>query len=337
MMKKIEIIAALVFLILSESMGQDFQFSQFYAAPLYLSPAFAGSTELSRVGVNYRKQWPGLGYDFNGYSAYIDHYIEDYNSGVGLAVNNFEETHMKLRFTDVSFHYSYKVALNNSNSFRFGGNASYVMRNAVLDHLVFGDQINLFTRGIDSNTLDGLSLQEPVNYFDYSFGALFLNDWFWLGSSAHHISRPSYTFVADNNDNRLPVKWSVHGGYMFNVNKNDFRSGIPENYIIIAGNYKQQGPFRQIDMTLQQQYGRIVGGIGYRGLSSSELPYQGTIIGLLGVTLESGIDIGYSYDYIVSRFGRATAGAHEISLRYSWYAGNPRYRNQRRTILSCPF
>ena len=40
--------------------AQDPQFSQFYAAPLYLNPAFAGSSELARVGINYRNQWPAM-------------------------------------------------------------------------------------------------------------------------------------------------------------------------------------------------------------------------------------------------------------------------------------
>jgi len=36
--------------------AQDAQFSQFYAAPLYLNPAFAGSTSQALVGANYRNQ-----------------------------------------------------------------------------------------------------------------------------------------------------------------------------------------------------------------------------------------------------------------------------------------
>ena len=65
--------------ILSDVIAQDTQYSQFYAAPLYLNPALTGASELTRVGVNYRNQWPGLDYSFNSYSAYIDHYIFDYN------------------------------------------------------------------------------------------------------------------------------------------------------------------------------------------------------------------------------------------------------------------
>src|SRR5678815_5617643 len=63
--------------------AQDPQFSQFYAAPLYLNPAFAGSTNQGRAGVNYRNQWPAIDANFTTLSAFADFYLEDYNSGVG--------------------------------------------------------------------------------------------------------------------------------------------------------------------------------------------------------------------------------------------------------------
>ena len=63
--------------------AQDPQFSQFYAAPLYLNPAFAGSTQQGRVGMNYRNQWPAIDANFTTISAYADFYIEDKNSGIG--------------------------------------------------------------------------------------------------------------------------------------------------------------------------------------------------------------------------------------------------------------
>jgi type IX secretion system PorP/SprF family membrane protein len=67
--------------------AQDPQFSQFYAAPLYLNPAFTGSTNQTRVGINYRNQWPSIDANFTTMSAYADHYMEDINSGVGIILN----------------------------------------------------------------------------------------------------------------------------------------------------------------------------------------------------------------------------------------------------------
>ena len=61
--------------------GQDPQYSQYYAAPLYLNPAFAGAELATRVGVNYRNQWPGMDANFSTFSAYGDAFLEEYNVG----------------------------------------------------------------------------------------------------------------------------------------------------------------------------------------------------------------------------------------------------------------
>ncbi len=41
--------------------AQDAHFSQYYANPLYLNPAFAGSDICPRVTLNYRNQKPVIG------------------------------------------------------------------------------------------------------------------------------------------------------------------------------------------------------------------------------------------------------------------------------------
>lgn len=51
----------LFFLILSfsliETKAQDIQFSMFYAVPLYINPAFAGSRHANRAMLHHRFQW----------------------------------------------------------------------------------------------------------------------------------------------------------------------------------------------------------------------------------------------------------------------------------------
>ena len=81
--------------------AQDFQFSQFYAAPLYLNPALTGISQETRMGSVYRKQWPGLDYQFTAFTAYLDHYSFDHKSGVGLSVSSFSEEFLKLNTSDI--------------------------------------------------------------------------------------------------------------------------------------------------------------------------------------------------------------------------------------------
>jgi len=57
-----------IFLIITfHILAQDPGYSQFFANPVYLNPAFAGTTELPRVAMNYRNQWPQKGATFTTY------------------------------------------------------------------------------------------------------------------------------------------------------------------------------------------------------------------------------------------------------------------------------
>jgi len=103
-MLRILLFSVLVFLIvgLNKIWAQDAQFSQFYAAPLYLNPAFAGAAQEARVGINYRNQWPQIDEaNFETISAYFDTYFYESNSGVGLIINRDKEGFAGLRSTNV--------------------------------------------------------------------------------------------------------------------------------------------------------------------------------------------------------------------------------------------
>lgn len=316
--------------------SQDFHYSQFYAAPLYLNPALTGSTELSRVGLNYRKQWPGLTHDFNSYSAYFDHYSFDLRSGFGVAVNSFQETNFKIVTSDVSFFYSYNLKLSETMIFRMGTQAAFVRRSAALDNIIFGDQIDLFSRSINATSIDQTPEFESYNYLDISFGGLFTSEYLWLGSSFHHVNEPGLTFFPDNDFGFLPIKWSVHGGYNFPLGANSYFGSKFDNSASIMANYKQQGPFKQIDLGTQLLYQSLITGLSYRGIPGLRgMPNQDSIILMIGVKLETGMVIGYSYDFMISNIGVQTKGAHEISMRYQFFMGDPRDRNQRSRILKC--
>ena len=53
-----------IFLFASAAQAQDPEFSQYYAAPLYLNPAFAGTSVDHRFIANYRNQWPNISHAF---------------------------------------------------------------------------------------------------------------------------------------------------------------------------------------------------------------------------------------------------------------------------------
>ncbi len=60
MMKRLVIVLALFTVGMGDLFAQDPEFTQFYANPLYLNPAFAGTARCPRICLNYRNQWPGI-------------------------------------------------------------------------------------------------------------------------------------------------------------------------------------------------------------------------------------------------------------------------------------
>ncbi len=59
-MYKLMVLVVVLILAAGETVtAQDPQFSQFYAAPLYLNPAFAGSTGQARVGTQLPQPMAG--------------------------------------------------------------------------------------------------------------------------------------------------------------------------------------------------------------------------------------------------------------------------------------
>ena len=58
--------------------AQDAQFSQFYAIPTFVSPAFAGTGLQTRMGLAVRDQWPAFPGAFVSSNFAIDHYTVSY-------------------------------------------------------------------------------------------------------------------------------------------------------------------------------------------------------------------------------------------------------------------
>ncbi|EPR70935.1 hypothetical protein ADICYQ_0749 [Cyclobacterium qasimii M12-11B] len=313
--------------------AQDFQFTQFYAAPLNLSPAFAGAMETTRVGINYRKQWPGLGYDFTASGVYYDNFIEETNVGFGLSASQFSESLLNIRSTDIAGYISYKLLLNSESFLRFGGQLGLVNRSLTLQELVFGDQIDLLNQTINPNTFDVLPGEDSKWYPDIAFGALLQVPDFWFGISSSHVSRPNIGFLDQGIGNNLPIKWDIHGGYVKNLDRRMFKSGEVRKVFSVSFNYKKQGTFQQIEVIPQVQIENFIGGIGFRNITRfNELPDQNSINAVLGFSLLSGITMAYSYDYMLNKFSSPAHVSHEVSI----YFTDLRRKKFMQTILPCP-
>ncbi|MEK6476427.1 type IX secretion system membrane protein PorP/SprF [Catalinimonas sp. 4WD22] len=334
---KLLVAVSFIFISVSNIYAQDPQFSQFYAAPLYMNPAFAGSTELSRVGLNFRSQWPSLQANFTTASLYFDHFFEDYNSGVGVILNADREGLAGLQSIDLGLQYAYQLRITRELTFRPGVEVAFYNRDINFDRLVFGDQLD--ESGLISDvTAEQFNTGTSKFFVDLTLGGLIFSENFYFGYAAHHVNTPNQSLVGE--ESRLQMKSTFHGGYRFllpaGFRKYGFNDKGLERSLTPAFQYKRQGNFDQLDLGMYLTYEPVVFGLWYRGLPVSQLedfPNNESIIALVGLMVGD-LNIGYSFDYTVSGLGIQSGGAHEISLVYHFSLRDP--SKPPRSIMSLP-
>lgn len=317
--------------------AQDFHYSQYFAAPLHLNPAFAGTAQYHRVAINNRIQWPSLPKAFNNYSLSYDYNLKALNSGLGLLLSTEQAGSAGLRNTSGAVNYSYKVQLNKKWMISSGMYLGYTARRIDGSKIILGDQIDFGVDGAPSS--DPVSGQlNNTQYLDTGAGLLVYNRRLWIGSAFHHLNEPNQSFLEGQSP--LPLKYSVHGGFQFPLGSRMFRSrGAAVSSLAPSFVFKSQGRFRQLDLGTSFLYEPIVMGLWYRGIpladNGTAFVNHDAVVFLMGVRF-SFFDVGYSYDASISRLGVDTGGAHEISLQFRFDTRNPGRVKKKDKFLPCP-
>tara|TARA_R110002049_G_scaffold171016_3_gene337611 strand:+ start:4272 stop:5288 length:1017 start_codon:yes stop_codon:yes gene_type:complete len=317
--------------------AQDAQFSQFYAAPLYVNPAFTGSTIEHRLAANYRMQWPSVPGGFSNYHFSYDYNADKINSGIGISAFREESGSFGLTTNLIALSYAYRFEIKRDLFIMAGMKFGYGFRSIDFSKLVFNDQLE---SGSNSTRDGNAFLQETISYPDFSAGMLVFSSKYWFGASLNHLNTPNQTLLrGDQSVSELPMKFSLHGGYVFAI-KDAIVNKMASNNVTAAFQYKSQGQFDQLDIGLYYTNNPLVFGVWYRGIplfKSYEPSYANNdaFVALLGYSIpDYNISIGYSYDVTISRLSANTAGAHELSIVYEVSSKRKKRRN-RKFIVPC--
>lgn len=328
---------ALVFaFIVSGLFGQDPEFSQYYAAPLYLNPAFAGTTNDHRFIANYRNQWPNIASGYVTTAISYDYNMAQVNSGIGFLATMDQAGTAGMKSSQLNFLYSYRVIVDNKWVIASGLSFGYAFRTIDFNKLVFGDQLQFDSRAqvpSDDPALYNLGMS---SYFDFNAGMLAYNRTFWLGFAASHLNRPNRSLV--NQEATLPIKATVHGGIRIPLNHSPLKSN---HQAVLAPSfvYKKQDRFDQLDIGAHFLYEPIVVGLWYRGIplqqEVADNLSQDAVVIILGFQLPS-LEILYSYDFTVSKLGSISGGSHELALKYKLEIARPSRTKNRQKLIPCP-
>ncbi len=117
--------------------AQDPGYSQFFANPLHLNPAFAGTTELPRMVINYRNQWPQKGNSFTTYALSYDFLLKKRNAGIGFQAYHDREPNNIITTSSATLAYSYHLQVGLESFVTLGLNAGIVRKQFDTNGLIF--------------------------------------------------------------------------------------------------------------------------------------------------------------------------------------------------------
>lgn len=311
--------------------AQDPVFSQFYAAPLQINPAFAGTSFAPRVSLNYRSQWAEYEGGYKTYSVAYEQSLEELNSGFGVVVmgddagNGIYQTN---RFHAI---YSYRVRIDRSRAIRFGVEAGMIQSGLDWNRLVFLDQIDPVNGptgpGGGPNPSDELRPASLNNtLLDIGAGLMYSSDQAYAGLSLKHLNSPDESLLDINNNLGvgMPLRITLHGGFEIPLlagNNRQNSAFLSPNILLV-----KQGEFAQVNGGAYFGAGSFFGGVWYRHTISN----SDAAIALVGVRYGV-FRFGYSFDMTLNglSLGR-TGGTHELSLMFSFEDSKEAKRQQNR-------
>lgn len=300
--------------------AQDPHFSQFFASPLTLNPAFTGKFAGSwRIAANHRDQWPSIPKAYVTTSASLDFpilksKIPD-NDVFGIGISGLTDASanniLKLNYGSVSMSYHKALDENGYSTIGAGFQGTYSSLNLDVTKLTFEDMLT--QNGFTGTTSDILTNGSNQSYFDINAGLLYSGSTngennFYLGASMYHINRPKVGFKDKNW--YLSGRISLHGGGSFPV------SDILTVHSSLIHQIQNKASETTVGVALAANVNQDVENptsiyIGsWVRFNDAVIPYIGLEFG--------GLRIGASYDFNISTLKAATAsrGGSEFSIIY---------------------
>ncbi len=298
--------------------AQDPHFSQFFASPLTLNPAFTGKFSGDwRLAVNHRDQWPSIPKAYVTTSASFDFPIlkdripdgDVFGVGVSALSDASANNLLKLNYGSLSMSYHKALDENGYSTIGAGFQATYSSLNLQADKLTFADMLT--QNGFTGQTSEVLQNGNKQSYFDVNAGLLYSGSTngennFYVGASMYHINRPKVGYQDQNW--YLSGRISIHGGGSFPMSElltvhtsviHQIQNKASETTLgaAIAANLSQDA----------EKPSAIYLGSWVR-LNDAIVPYLGLEFG--------GLRLGVSYDFNISSLKAATAsrGGSEFSI-----------------------
>lgn len=314
-MRKLFLLVILILLIFNSRLCAqvDAHFTQYYAYPQWLNPAFTGVMDGSyRVTANYRKQWPSVSNPFYSQGLSADMALPK-SFGLGLTIFNQKTGDGGYQYTTGYLSLSYQVHLTRYGVLSSGFQVGFLNRRVDPAKLQFGNQFNPLIGYDPSLPSNEVFAYPSTTSADGGIGLLYFdgnpNKSFnpFIGVSLYHLTQPNNQFISNTNDNKVPVRYSIHGG--IRVRMSERVDLVPHAIYLSQGNASEIAGGVAVNLKIDGNKDLIAGGT-YR-LNDAIAPNIGLHY--------NGLTIGFSYDINTSQQKTVASfnGGYELSISFT--------------------
>ena len=309
-MKQLFIISAILALLLGFNMNskaQDVYFSQFYANPIYLNSALAGSEGNPRLTLAHRQQWSNL----QAYNASYFSFDTPLGNQSGVAIHALNDQQMDgvINNNAIGISLSHRIELNNRAIIGGGITLNYFQKSFDWNKLTFEDQM----RAGSSNRYPTAERfgQSRTNMVDVGVGFVYAAENLIAGLNISHINTPKERFNPDSDAN-LPRRYTAHIAYQ--IQKYSYSK---EAYSITPSIvYENQAGNNYLNLGGYWNNNFLTFGAWYR--------VKQAMVFTAGFSFQQ-FNLGYSYDHSLQneQINYGATNEFTLSYRFQWKGKDP--------------
>ncbi len=315
----------------SKTIGQSLIFSQYYASPLNINPAMAGTYRHTHMNVSYRSQWRDMNNPYQAQMFSLTHPIvlhQPVEQHIGnISFSAFSENagfNQLYKSWGINVGTAYNVSLDYQQNYvlMFGLEGGVVQKSIDLSGLQWGSQYNPYI-GYDfsiTSPIAGVADQRRFPVFNAGFlwfynpsrQYLLKNYSAFFGMSVANLNRPDISISSDKIKSPLVMK--IHGGLEYALSSR--LRILPSTLAIFTS---QQKYYLNIGVYLHHKASAfdlpdkidltLLGGAWYRWNDS--FVFSGGF-DVEHLTVAASIDLNQGKAYMPSMYG----GAFEVTIAY---------------------
>lgn len=259
--------------------------SQYMLNPIVVNPGYAGAENALSLTAGYRKQWMQLAgapetFSFTAHTPYKNPHI---NFGVAVGQDNVAF----IKTTTVQGIYAHRIS-GKKFSLALGISPGIAFHKYSWGDVVTVDPNDHSFQGVYLKTTD----------FVAGYGLYFNSKRFFFGAGNRLAYSLNYGSITKDETLQLFSGFTICDGPDFKCKASALVRFVPKK-------------FTQADINVIGYYHEKLGlGISYR--------HKDAVLGIVDLRLNEQFNLGYSYDFTLSRLGNHSTGTHELVLRYNF-------------------